>query len=175
MVDMRVPGYLTPPLRRVAFLIASRDFSCTYCTAHACAFGDMFLGSVPAQVSRGAQSAADLPDSPASRAIQALASAAVRRPLHDGQGNQDLSHLIGTASEILGPLALEITKAVIAFSGFLNTIMDVQGVPLEPHAQTFAASHMPVGTDGTPWAVGEYHGNASRAAADTFDLERLGL
>jgi len=51
-VDMRLPGTLSVAHRRLAFLTASRVFNCTYCTAHACAFGDMMRGSVISQAAR---------------------------------------------------------------------------------------------------------------------------
>ncbi|GAB0492631.1 hypothetical protein MMPV_003899 [Pyropia vietnamensis] len=54
-VDMRTPGSLSPAHRRLAFLTASRVFGCDYCTAHACAFGDMFRGSSMSQAVRRRQ------------------------------------------------------------------------------------------------------------------------
>lgn len=54
-VDMRAPGALSPAHRRLAFLTASRAFGCDYCTAHACAFGDMLRGSSVSQAARRRQ------------------------------------------------------------------------------------------------------------------------
>jgi hypothetical protein len=86
-VDMRVLGFLSPELRRLAFISASDAFSCDYCKVHAFSFGDMLRGSVPSQVRRGCGGQARLPIdensellSNAQRRVIRFARCAVRRP-----------------------------------------------------------------------------------------------
>ncbi|GAB0498314.1 hypothetical protein MMPV_009655 [Pyropia vietnamensis] len=147
-VDMRVPTYPSPELRRTAFLVASSRFSCSYCTAHACSFGDMLRGSLTDRARRGGRpprvilDAADPSLSTAERVVVAFAAAAVVRPLATAE-LRTLAERAADVAAVIGARGLEVIKAVVAFTGALNTVMDVQGVVLEPAVQAFAMAHMP--------------------------------
>lgn len=173
-VDMCLPGMPSPALRRTAFITASRSFDCSYCTAHACSFGDMFSGSVPSQVRRGHE--VDCGEKQlAEKAVEELAAAAVQRP--ETEGHRDaLVPLMEAVEGKVGAKGLEVIKSVIAFSGALNTVMDVMGVELEADCQRFAVSQLKTET-GEQWQVGEYHGNESEEASKDFDAssESTGL
>lgn len=70
------------------------------------------------------------------------------------------------AEAFLGPYGVEVVIAVAAFVGALNTLMDIQGVQLEPEVQRYAESVLP------GWEVGDYHaGPAGEEAAE----ERVGV
>ncbi|KAK1859069.1 hypothetical protein I4F81_001667 [Pyropia yezoensis] len=147
-VDMRVPTFPSPELRRIAFLVASSRFSCSYCTAHACSFGDMLRGSLTDRVRRGHTAPrvvldADDPSlSHAERVVVAFATAAVVRPLATAE-LRTLAERAADVTAAIGARGLEVIKAVVAFTGALNTLTDVQGVVLEPDVQAFASLHMP--------------------------------
>lgn len=168
LVDMRAPGMPSPALRRAAFIASSRAFHCSYCTAHAYSFGDMFRGSVPSQMRRDTAPGRDEP-LPGAEVVEALATAAVQRP-SSAAAREALQPLMQEVAVAVGPRALEVVKAVIAFSGALNTVMDVMGVELEAECQRFAASQLKTET-GENWQPGEYHFNPSEEASREFDAE----
>mmetsp|Transcript_5657 Transcript_5657/g.16819 ORF Transcript_5657/g.16819 Transcript_5657/m.16819 type:complete len:456 (+) Transcript_5657:102-1469(+) len=166
-VDMRLPGQLTPTNRRLAFIAASETFNCDYCTAHACSFGDMMKGSRSRQVKRGSKRMSPM-EKRGQRTVWAFANAAVKRPYNPD--NLEIS-LVGVAKELrklLGDKGLETVKAVISFSGALNTVMDVQGVKLEEGTQNFAMG----AKDG--WKPNEHHYNESEEANKKDDT-RVGF
>jgi hypothetical protein len=79
--------------------------------------------------------------------------------------------------EVVGPRALEVVKAVVAFSGALNTVMDVQGVTLEAEVQAFASQHLPT-RDGSQFRPNGLHRNPALEANEPWEGEQpelLGL
>lgn len=120
-VDMRLPGWLSPELRRAAFLASSEAFNCTYCTAHAVCFGDMFRGSKPSQVARGG-TAGRGEGGEAESAVKALAVATVQRPETEAAA-EELQGLARDVKDKIGSSQLEIVSAVFSFAGALNTCM----------------------------------------------------
>lgn len=158
-VDLRLPHFLSPELRRLAFVAASDAFSCDFCKASAFSFGDMFRGSLPSQVRRGHGDQAQTPIhpgdahlTPEQRAVLAYARAAVERPLAHG-----LALLGAEVQRLVGPRGFEVVNAVVAFSGASNTLMDVLGVTLGSEVQSFALQHLPA--DGESWTVDDHHKN----------------
>lgn len=177
-VDMRLPGFLSPRLRRLAFITASAAFDCAYCTAHAFCFGDMLRGSVPSQVKRGSGSQAQVPLDPesdvltkAESCVVRYATAAVRRPFYEEPEGSTLKELADDLKALVGARGLEIVKAVVAFSGALNTVMDVQGVTLEAEVQNFTVQHLPT-MDGEAWEPCDHHWNPTVEANEPFEGER---
>lgn len=71
----------------------------------------------------------------------------------------------------VGARGLEVVKSVIAFSGALNTIMDVQGVTLEGDLQAFTQQHFPT-SDGESWRPNEHHLNKTMEASEPWEGER---
>lgn len=217
-VDMRLPGFLSPAHRRLAFLTASAAFGCDYCTAHACVFGDMLKGSLARQAGgrrfdssaswavataalggavpssgtdlrsstpslsrRVRESAASTASSsmgsigglgspaadetdplpPADRAIVRYARAAVARPPEAST----LRALAAAVVSEVGPGGLEVINAVCAFSGALNTVMDIMGAKIEAAAQRYAATALPsVVSPELPWMPDAHHFNNSPGA-----------
>jgi len=174
-VDMRVPGFLSVDLRRTAFLAASDNFNCDYCTAHAFCFGDMMRGSIASQMRRGGL--ADPSPNPETmsedeRAVYLFAKTAVRRPFFDS-GDETLAAMGEKTAALIGDRGLEIVKAVIAFSGALNTIMDIQGVTLEAESQVLTQDRYKPEGSGT-FKVGEHHYNSSAEANEKFVNSGMG-
>lgn len=132
---------ITPPLRRLVFLTATRTFDCAYCTAHACAFGDMLRGSLPQQAQRSAAlpllhiHANDPRLAPAEQAAMHLALAvAQRKRIAHGEPLRRLMHRV---RQHLGPVALEAVNGVLCVAGYLNTFMDMLGTELEQGLEKF--------------------------------------
>lgn len=215
-VDMRLPGFLSPAHRRLAFLTASASFGCDYCTAHACVFGDILKGSVarqaggrrfnssassavaaaavgatvpssgtvhrssaPSLARRVRESAASAASSStvssgglgrpavddadrlpaADRAIIRYARAAVARP---PEASSTLRSLAAAVMSEVGPGGLEVINSVCAFSGALNTVMDIMGAKIEAAAQRFAVAALPsLLNPELPWMPDAHHFNDS--------------
>lgn len=162
-VDMRLPGLLSPEHRRLAFLTASSKFDCTYFTAHACAFGNMFHGSIVEQVERGRISPHRIsldPSDPALTLAESTIIAFVSRPFRAEENNlntPNLSQLAQSLEREIGVHPTEILKAVTSFTGALNVIMDIQGVELEAKVQAFSCSVLE-GPEG-PWYPSDHPRN----------------
>lgn len=144
-VDMGL-STMTPTLRRTAFLCSSVTFDCSYCTAHACAVGDVFRGSMEEQIRRGASAPVDCldPDAPnisaATSATIRLAKASSVR--HFIPSASAISPLKDAVAQELGSAGLEAVMTTICFTGCLNTFMDVLGAELETDVGRFASSHL---------------------------------
>ncbi|GAB0493349.1 hypothetical protein MMPV_004630 [Pyropia vietnamensis] len=93
-VDMRAPGALSPRLRRLTYMAASRANECAYCTANGCAFGDVFRGPIIAQVERANRRAAQRPANVFTR-NRRNGDASIAKPagnLGDGSGEHNGGH-----------------------------------------------------------------------------------
>mmetsp|Transcript_2901 Transcript_2901/g.8867 ORF Transcript_2901/g.8867 Transcript_2901/m.8867 type:complete len:465 (-) Transcript_2901:150-1544(-) len=158
-IDMRLPNQLSPSNRQIAFVTASETFDCDYCIAHAHCFGDMMRGSKPSQARRGAKKEFSVRTAD-EVAVQQFSKQAVRRPYVEAEVGPTLDELSREVKGHVGARALESAKAIIAFAGALNTVMDIQGVTLEPGAQSYAID---VKGDEN-WVPNDHHFNPSEEA-----------
>ncbi|GAB0497872.1 hypothetical protein MMPV_009209 [Pyropia vietnamensis] len=95
----------------------------------------------------------------ADRAIVRYARATVARP---PEASSSLRYLAAAVVSEVGPGGLEVINAVCAFSGALNTIMDIMGVKIEAAAQRFAVTFLPsVVNPELPWMPDAHHFNDS--------------
>lgn len=106
--------------------------------------------------------AADDVDDPlptADRAIVRYVQAAVLRP---PVASSSLRYLAAAVVSEVGPCGLEVINAVYAFSGALNTIMDIMGAKIEAAAQRFAVTALPsLVNPELPWMPDAHHFNDS--------------
>eukprot|EP00177_Eucheuma_denticulatum_P000009 GFKZ01000019.1.p1 GENE.GFKZ01000019.1~~GFKZ01000019.1.p1 ORF type:complete len:401 (-),score=56.21 GFKZ01000019.1:86-1168(-) len=132
---------MTPTLRRLTFLTATRTFDCAYCTAHACAFGDMLRGPVQYQSQRTGLVPLldiDVNDARLGRGQQAAIKLAMAVGVRRGIANGDsLARLLHRVRHEIGVVALEAVKGVLCVAGYLNTFMDMLGTELEQGLERF--------------------------------------
>lgn len=150
-VDLGLPGHISPEMRRLVFISASNEFDCSYCTVHACSFGDMFRGSAVNQMKRmkGPNS-----NSAHGKKIEAIvvkyATAAVQRPFRGMLGEQSFAEINEALRIQLGDNGIEVVKAIIAFTGALNTLTDTLGPKIESNLQNFALRYLKT-EQNLPW------------------------
>lgn len=165
-VDMRLPTFLSPELRRLACMASSDEFAADYCKASAFSMGDIMRGSVPDQVRRGRGEQAQTPIhesdprlTDVQRAVVRFARAAVRRPYPAGE-DEGYATLAEGAWEVrnhVGARGLEVLIAAVSFVGSTNALFDVLGTTLGAKTQSFALQHLPA-VDGQ-FSVREKHRN----------------